>query len=1032
MRSFLDFKSIDEQINEVLTKDTSAGEFIDDFVKSDNPKFAGKSAAKRKQMALAAYYAKQRESVDESDASWAASQEKKKEDRLTDKDKGTLGKVHDLLAKEKKPMKKEAVLQRRGDDSIQEGACSECGCSTCKCSTKKEGITIGESSEDMDKSHIEQHLANKDINSSVSGKTVKVHSSNVAAAKRHLSKAGYDHQVVGGLNEESLEEISKDTLNSYVHKSFARGNEIHKQLDKQVDDVQSPEERAKLKAELSKRNTGVIRAAKKLRSEGIISFGDYLAEGSRSAWDVSHSADQASKLAKIKGGTSNSAGKDAHFKAGMAHHDAVLAHQAALKHAEKSGDHVAAGDHEEAIERHTAESKKHSKLSESVEQISEGVVHTKKYSWGKMKTIHQGSDFSIPLHPEQHKPIAKLKDGQEHHFKDETGKHWGAYRRGEHVHFISADHSGKYKTTVKHSSLHEEVEIYESTGDDLKRKAEAHLDKGDELSYHKGMVKYHGHMADVHYGTPKGDQHERSLEMHKQNVHELSEDSDYDKNFGPGTTNYSRIQHIQAQNKKHYDSLSPEEKAKHDKATAQAASDRKRKQDNQNFRDKLKSDSEKRKSNLGLNEKTEELDEISKQTLGRYVKHASRDQAHKSSLAQAYSQHDLGKTIDMDRIANRRKKGIDRAVDKLTKEDVELDESLKAGSTAIVTNKDHPLYKQSVQVLSKALGSHSGANNKTYGDKSHYVRTKDGKEHLVSANHLVKEDVEELDEISKKTLGNYIKKASYNATIHSATAKGIEDREGRYTPDSLHHDFKKQDRMKGIKTAVNKLTKEEAEQIDELSKGTLGSYANKSHDQLMKHNASVNFKQGRGDSDAFAYAHDKEAVRKTANRTAGLKTAIKKLAKEEAEEFMQTEAYDQLDELSKKTLGDYVKKASVDAGFKRRNDKNVISKAANKRYRGINKAVDKLTKESVLSYSDFLAKLVEGKADDIKDRLAADKEAKADRYEYDNKKSSNVTKVKGHSYGAGEEGEEHEDESKPEAVKRGRGRPAGKKSGARI
>lgn len=53
-------------LKEVITKDTSAGEVIKDFQKSKNPKFAGKSQEKRKQMALAAYYAKQRnESVED-------------------------------------------------------------------------------------------------------------------------------------------------------------------------------------------------------------------------------------------------------------------------------------------------------------------------------------------------------------------------------------------------------------------------------------------------------------------------------------------------------------------------------------------------------------------------------------------------------------------------------------------------------------------------------------------------------------------------------------------------------------------------------------------------------------------------------------------------------------------------------------------------------------------------------------------------------------------------------------------------------
>ena len=51
---------IEEMLNEVLAKDASAGDYISDFVKSDNPKFSGKSKAKRIKMALGAYYSKQR------------------------------------------------------------------------------------------------------------------------------------------------------------------------------------------------------------------------------------------------------------------------------------------------------------------------------------------------------------------------------------------------------------------------------------------------------------------------------------------------------------------------------------------------------------------------------------------------------------------------------------------------------------------------------------------------------------------------------------------------------------------------------------------------------------------------------------------------------------------------------------------------------------------------------------------------------------------------------------------------------------
>jgi hypothetical protein len=93
---------------------------------------------------------------------------------------------------------------------------------------------------------------------------------------------------------------------------------------------------------------------------------------------------------------------------------------------------------------------------EETEELEEATVKTQKYEWGTMKTIHQGSDFSIPLHPEHHKEIAKLKDQQEHKFKTEDGKHWSAKRSGDDVHFQGAN--GGNSTTVKHSTMSEEVE----------------------------------------------------------------------------------------------------------------------------------------------------------------------------------------------------------------------------------------------------------------------------------------------------------------------------------------------------------------------------------------------------------------------------------------------------------------------------------------------------------------------------------------------------------------------------------------------
>ena len=92
-------------------------------------------------------------------------------------------------------------------------------------------------------------------------------------------------------------------------------------------------------------------------------------------------------------------------------------------------------------------------LRKEEQEITEADTKTSKYSWGTMKTVHHGADFSIPLHPEHHQAIAKLEHGEEHKFKTEDGKQWTAKRIGSDVHF-----NNKYgqKTQVPHDHLKEE------------------------------------------------------------------------------------------------------------------------------------------------------------------------------------------------------------------------------------------------------------------------------------------------------------------------------------------------------------------------------------------------------------------------------------------------------------------------------------------------------------------------------------------------------------------------------------------------
>lgn len=108
IESLFEEEVVDDLINEVLSKDASAGDWIHDFVHSDNPKFKGKSKAMRKKMALAAYYAKQRnEEVEQIE-------EKEKWIAGAIKHPGALHKQLDVSADKNIPAKKLAAAAEKG------------------------------------------------------------------------------------------------------------------------------------------------------------------------------------------------------------------------------------------------------------------------------------------------------------------------------------------------------------------------------------------------------------------------------------------------------------------------------------------------------------------------------------------------------------------------------------------------------------------------------------------------------------------------------------------------------------------------------------------------------------------------------------------------------------------------------------------------------------------------------------------------------------------------------------------------------
>lgn len=167
---------------------------------------------------------------------------------------------------------------------------------------------------------------------------------------------------------------------------------------------------------------------------------------------------------------------------------------------------------------------------------------------------------------------------------------------------------------------------------------------------------------------------------------------------------------------------------------------------------------------------------------------------------------------------------------------------------------------------------------------------------------------------------------------------------------------------KPVRYLHGKKLKEDAEQLAEISKKVLGSYLNKA----IKSHGHAKFSKGlaAGDRDERS---KKDADVVTAKRQKGMTTAIKKLTKEDIEQMDESEFnevcenFEQLDEISKKTLGSYIRKAAKDHGEARADAEYFKGKGtlgyqefskkhsdrAKKRTIGITKATKKLTEEEL-------------------------------------------------------------------------------------
>lgn len=186
--------------------------------------------------------------------------------------------------------------------------------------------------------------------------------------------------------------------------------------------------------------------------------------------------------------------------------------------------------------------------------------------------------------------------------------------------------------------------------------------------------------------------------------------------------------------------------------------------------------------------------------------------------------------------------------------------------------------------------------------------------------------------------------------------------------------------------------KEEVEQIDELSKKTLGSYVKKAASSL---DATAYAAGRRGEDDDYI---------KSMKRRTGIEKASDRLAKEEFEIEEQAPVAPTLDRK-------YIKGTPEHKAHKA-TKKPINGHPTNVKEQFNSEGTDMAEK---ITFGDFIAKMNE------------------QLLEYESDDSGVYRHTKKATYGTSYQGDDDEDEKKPKqpAEKRGRGRPAGAKSGAR-
>ena len=197
-----------------------------------------------------------------------------------------------------------------------------------------------------------------------------------------------------------------------------------------------------------------------------------------------------------------------------------------------------------------------------------------------------------------------------------------------------------------------------------------------------------------------------------------------------------------------------------------------------------------------------EINELSKKALGNYIKTASNDAAdHAQDTGKHYGNKANYKAFLSSWEREKRRKGVNMAVNKLAKEELELEIN---EDLTMVSRQPHPKGGHIVTLIDK-------------NGKKVVRHLNNGKVKDIKNVKDMKSEETQLDELDKKTLGSYIKKAGPDAVKQTAQAKRHADAGDMSDKDAdMYKNYAKsqramdkaKNRQKGISKAVDKLTKE--------------------------------------------------------------------------------------------------------------------------------------------------------------------------------------------------------------------------------